>query len=184
MGFREYKLTSDTTVILLEVVSESGEVKTYKINVIKEYPKATTQIMSLSSNNYLSSLIIDGYDIKFDKNTLEYEITVGSDVTSLDISATSEVGSASVRIYGNDDFSEGENIVTIVVTAEDGSQKTYTIKVNKEKEQASVADDTSVDDDNNNVEKTIIIILIILVVIGLLYLIFKKDKEENPANKK
>ncbi len=184
MGFREYKLTSDTTVILLEVVSESGEVKTYKINVIKEYPKATTQIMSLSSNNYLSSLIIDGYDIKFDKNTLEYEITVGSDVTSLDISATSEVDSASVRIYGNDDFSEGENIVTIVVTAEDGSQKTYTIKVNKEKEQASVADDTSVDDNNNNVEKTIIIILIILVVIGLLYLIFKKDKEENPANKK
>ena len=28
------------------------------------------------------------------------------------------------------------------------------------------------------------IALIILVVIGLLYLIFKKDKEENPANKK
>ena len=185
MGFKEYKLTGDITVIVLEVVSESGEVKTYKINVIKEYPKTTnttTNIVSLSSNNYLKTLEIKGYEIKFDKNTLEYEITVDSDVTSLDITAISELTSANVRIYGNDNFKEGENIVTVVVTAEDGSEKTYTIKVNKKAKDEVTEDDDNADE-NNNTEKTIIIILIILVVIGLLYLIFKKD-DDNKNEKK
>lgn len=186
MGFKEYKLTGDITVIILEVISESGEVKTYKINVIKEYPKNTTtniNMISLSSNNYLKTLEIEGYEIKFDKNTLEYEITVGSDVTSLDITAISELDSANVKIYGNDNFKEGENIVTVVVTAEDGSERTYTIKVNKKAKEEVKEDTEEVEDENSNTEKTIIIILIILVVIGLLYLIFKKD-DENKTEKK
>lgn len=176
MGFREYKLTGDNTVIYLDVTSETGEVKTYKINVIKVYPK--------SSNNYLAKLEIAGYEIEFNKDVLEYEITVDSDVDSLDITAIAEVLSSNVRIYGNDSFEEGENIVKIVVTAEDGSEKTYTIKVNKKaKENATSkkvdsSDDEDDDTTNNNTEKTIIIILIILVVAGLLYLIFKKDDEE------
>ena len=186
-GFREYKLTGDKTVILIEVVSETGEVKTYKINVIKEYPSTNTSTkqMSLSSNNYLQTLKIEGYEIEFDKDKLEYEITVGSDVTSLDITAIAQLSSANVRIYGNDNFKEGENIVTIVVTAEDGSEKTYTIKVNKESAKKVDADDNDdqTEEDNGNVEKTIIIILIILVVIGLLYLIFKKDDDTPKTNK-
>ena len=186
-GFREYKLTDDKTVILIEVVSETGEVKTYKINVIKEYPSTNTSTkqMSLSSNNYLQTLKIEGYEIEFDKDKLEYEITVGSDVTSLDITAIAQLSSANVRIYGNDNFKEGENIVTIVVTAEDGSEKTYTIKVNKESAKKVDADDNDdqTEEDNGNVEKTIIIILIILVVIGLLYLIFKKDDDTPKTNK-
>lgn len=186
-GFREYKLTGDKTVILIEVVSETGEVQTYKINVIKEYPSTNTSTkqMSLSSNNYLQTLKIEGYEIEFDKDKLEYEITVGSDVTSLDITAIAQLSSANVRIYGNDNFKEGENIVTIVVTAEDGSEKTYTIKVNKESAKKVDADDNDdqTEEDNGNVEKTIIIILIILVVIGLLYLIFKKDDDTPKTNK-
>ena len=186
-GFREYKLTDDKTVILIEVVSETGEVQTYKINVIKEYPSTNTSTkqMSLSSNNYLQTLKIEGYEIEFDKDKLEYEITVGSDVTSLDITAIAQLSSANVRIYGNDNFKEGENIVTIVVTAEDGSEKTYTIKVNKESAKKVDADDNDdqTEEDNGNVEKTIIIILIILVVIGLLYLIFKKDDDTPKTNK-
>lgn len=180
MGFKEYKLTGDTTVIYLDVTSETGDVKTYKINVIKVYPK--------SSNNYLNKLEIKGYEIDFDKDVLEYEITVASDVDSLDITAIADASTSNVRIYGNDSFEEGENIVTIVVTAEDGSQKTYTIKVNKEKEEKKVTKTTEDDDDaeensNSNTEKTVIIILIILVVAGLLYLIFKKDEEVDNTTK-
>lgn len=182
MGFREYTLTGDVTVIYIDVTSETGDVKTYKVNVIKVYPK--------SSNTNLSKLEIDGYELDFDKNTLEYEITVSNDVNELDITAIAEDAKSRVNIYGNDSFEEGENIVTIVVTAEDGSQKTYTIKVNKEEAKKVVnkkdKDTTEEDDttDNSSTEKTVIIILIILVVAGLLYLIFKKDEEEDNKNNK
>lgn len=168
--FKEYILTGNVTQISIDVTAEDGTLNTYRINVVKVYK---------SSNNNLYSLTIEGYEIDFDKNKLEYEITVGSDVTSLDISAVVEGYGAWVKIEGNENFKEGENIVNITVYAEDGSAKTYKIKVNKEAEK--VADVPVVDEDKDskiNTEKLVIIILIILVVIGLIYLIFKKDEDE------
>ena len=174
LAFKEYALTGDTTVITLPVVAENGDIKSYTINVVKVYPKST--------NNYLSKLEIEGYEIDFDKDTLEYSIKVSSDVETLDITAVAEDAGARVNIYGNSDFKEGENTVTVVVTAEDGSERTYTITVDKEAKKEVVdknEDNTEEENGNNQLEKTIIIILIILVIIGLLYLIFKKDDEED-----
>ena len=174
LAFKEYALTSDKTVITLPVVAENGDIKSYTINVVKVYPKST--------NNYLSKLEIEGYELKFNKDTLEYSIKVSSDVETLDITAVAEDSSARVNIYGNSDFKEGENTVTVVVTAEDGSERTYTITVDKEAKKEVVdknEDNTEEEKSNNQLEKTIIIILIILVIIGLLYLIFKKDDEED-----
>lgn len=174
LAFKEYALTGDKTVITLPVVAENGDIKSYTINVVKVYPKST--------NNYLSKLEIEGYEIEFNKDTLEYSIKVSSDVETLDITAVAEDSSARVNIYGNSDFKEGENTVTVVVTAEDGSERTYTITVDKEAKKEVVdknEDNTEEEKSNNQLEKTIIIILIILVIIGLLYLIFKKDDEED-----
>lgn len=174
LAFKEYALTGDTTVITLPVVAENGDIKSYTINVVKVYPKST--------NNYLSKLEIEGYEIEFNKDTLEYSIKVSSDVETLDITAVAEDAGARVNIYGNSDFKEGENTVTVVVTAEDGSERTYTITVDKEAKKEVVdknEDNTEEENGNNQLEKTIIIILIILVIIGLLYLIFKKDDEED-----
>ena len=174
LAFKEYALTSDKTVITLPVVAENGDIKSYTINVVKVYPKST--------NNYLSKLEIEGYEIEFNKDTLEYSIKVSSGVETLDITAVAEDAGARVNIYGNSDFKEGENTVTVVVTAEDGSERTYTITVDKEAKKEVVdknEDNTEEEKSNNQLEKTIIIILIILVIIGLLYLIFKKDDEED-----
>lgn len=171
--FKEYALTGDNTQISVNVTAEDGTVRTYKVNVVKVYK---------SSNNNLKNITIEGYEIDFDKDILEYEITVGSDVTSLDISALVEDYSAWAKIEGNENFQEGENIVTITVYAQDGSTKTYRLLVNKEKakETTVVIDDEEDEEENNiNTEKVVIIILIILVVIGLLYLIFKKDEDED-----
>lgn len=168
---KEYILTGDNTAISINVTAEDGTVKTYKVNVRKVYK---------SSNNNLKDIVIDGYEIEFDKDTLEYKITVGSDVTSLDISALVEDASAWAKIEGNENFKEGENTVTITVYAQNGETKTYKILVNKEKaeEKVTVIDDEEDDKDGINGEKLVIIILIILVTAGLLYLIFKKDEED------
>ena len=77
------------------------------------------------------TVIIDGYELEFDKNTSEYKITVNHDVTSLDISALAEDSRSRVEITGNGDFKEGENTVTITVTAQNGSTRIYTVNVNR-----------------------------------------------------
>lgn len=171
--FKEYVLTGDNTLISVNVTAEDGTVRTYKVNVIKVYK---------SSNNNLRDIVIEGYDIEFNKDVLEYEITVSSDTDSLDISALVEDASAWAKIEGNENFTEGENVVTISVYAQNGDVKTYKLIVNKEKARTvttpSSDSDDEVNEDGVNTEKVVIIILIILVVIGLLYLIFKKDEEE------
>ena len=131
--------------------------------------------VALSDDNYISSLEIDGYDIDFDMYTYEYNISVGSDVDSLDLSIVLNDSSASYVVNGNSDFSEGSNTVEIVVTASDGTERTYTINVDKEASQ-DVSDDTE-EEESSNISRTVIIILIVLVIIGLIYVIFKDDDD-------
>ena len=176
-GLIEYKLTEDKTVANITVTSESGEKKVYTVYIIKEAkPVVTPVVYYYSSNNYLKTLEIEGYEITFDKETLEYKIKVKSDVTSLDIKAIPESNKSRVEITGNEKFKKGNNTVTITVTAEDGSTREYKITVDKEAEKKDAL--TEIEDSSNTAEKIVIIILIILVVLGLLYLIFKKDDEE------
>lgn len=185
-GLIEYKLTGDETVAVITVTAEDGSIRIYTITIVRENkPEEKTSAVSTvspityyySSNNYLKSLDINGYSIDFDKYTYEYKITVKSDVKSLEIKALPEDYNSRVEITGNEKFKKGENVVTITVTAEDGSTREYKILVNKEGEKIKALADS--DESNNTVEKIVIIILIILVVLGLLYLIFKKDDEED-----
>lgn len=169
--FKTYILTGDNTQISINVTAEDGTVKTYRVNVVKVYK---------SSNNNLSSLIIDGYEIEFDKNTLEYKITVDSDVTSLDISAIVEHYGAWAKIEGNENFKEGENTVAITVYAENGTSKTYKLLVDKKAAAPAAVEEPEEDTNSVDGEKIVIIILIVLVVVGLLYLILKKDEDVEP----
>ena len=170
-GLGEYTLTNNVTEININVTAENGSVQTYKVKVVKVYK---------SSNNNLSNIVIAGHEIEFDKDTLEYTINVDANTNELDISALVEDPKAWAKIEGNENFKERENIVTIKVYAEDGTTKTYTVKVNKAKKDASPLTVEEVKDEKLSTEKIIIIVLIVLVVIGLLYLIFKKDDEEAP----
>lgn len=83
----------------------------------------------LASNNNLSSLSISPKNITFNKNTTSYSITVEHDVTSIDISAKAEDTKAKVIGTGNKDLNLYTNTFEVVVTAENGTKKTYTITV-------------------------------------------------------
>ncbi len=86
-----------------------------------------------SSNTMLSALTLDveGISPEFNKDTDAYTLQVGSDVEAIQITATPEDEKATVQVQGNENLQEGENTVTITVTAEDGTTKVYTITVNK-----------------------------------------------------
>ncbi|MDD5826360.1 MAG: cadherin-like beta sandwich domain-containing protein [Bacilli bacterium] len=138
----------------------------------------TAKTIKLSSDNLIKTLKIKGYTIDFDPNKLEYSIKVKNNTKSLDLEIVLSDENASYEVSGNQNFKVGENLVTIKVTAEDGSERTYTLKVTKEK-----AKDTEEKEEKSS-SKTIIIILIILVIIGLIYVIFKDDEEDNKESKK
>ena len=85
-----------------------------------------------SKNNNLKSISVDGYEITptFKKDVLEYSVELPSNVESIKVSASVEDSKARVSGTGEISVSEGENKIELVVTAENGSTKTYTINAN------------------------------------------------------
>ncbi len=88
-------------------------------------------LASLSSNNNLSSLSVDGYSLepKFSKDKTSYSLTVPNDVKTINVKATKSDSSASIKGTGKRNLKEGSNKINVVVTAENGNEKTYTINV-------------------------------------------------------
>ncbi len=92
-----------------------------------------------SSNNYLSSISIVGmgslspeFYRETYEYTVEYEDTVNLyDLTEIQLEAKAEDDRATVNGTGTAKLEPGENTITIIVTAENGSERSYTIKVNK-----------------------------------------------------
>ncbi len=89
---------------------------------------------TLSSNAYLSQFRVDqpGITPAFSKTIYNYAITVGEDVNNLNVTAVPEYNKATVSISGNTNLKEGDNTITIRVTAQDKKNvKTYRIIVTK-----------------------------------------------------
>lgn len=89
-----------------------------------------------SANNYLQSLIIDGYDISptFDKKVLEYTINVEKDINEVKISAIPEDSNAQVSMNGYNYLQDGNNDAEITVTAVNGETRTYIVHIIKNPE--------------------------------------------------
>lgn len=96
---------------------------------VTETSSSPTQSNVKSSNAYLKSLTVEGYDIDFKLSKLKYIITVNEDVNSLNISAQPDSSKATYKIIGADDLKANNYEVTVEVTAENGAIKTYTINV-------------------------------------------------------
>ena len=79
------------------------------VTVVKPRPKST--------NNDLKSLSVEGYEITpaFDKNTLEYSVTVPSTVNTVKINATKADNYSSLTGTGEFEVVEGANVFNIVV---------------------------------------------------------------------
>ena len=86
------------------------------------------------TNSYLSSLTVDGLELneKFDKESLEYTVTVPADTEKIKINAQLEDSDAKVTGTGEVNVSTGLNTFEIVVTAENGSKRTYILKATVE----------------------------------------------------
>ncbi len=116
--------TATITVRLSDAATFDEEVlnKTYKITVKVTEPK--------NKNNNLSSISVDGYKL-VKKSDTSYTLDVGNSVSKITIKATAADSKASVSGTGTKSLKEGKNTFNVVVTAESGAKKTYTIVVTR-----------------------------------------------------
>ncbi|MCI7332502.1 MAG: cadherin-like beta sandwich domain-containing protein [Mollicutes bacterium] len=124
-GLNTFKIT---------VTSEAGVNRIYTLNIYRNDNRDKT--------NTLSSLEIENYKISpdFNKNTVNYTLTVKKDVTSVKINATLDSDKSSFnKGYGprTVNLTYGVNTILIKVTSESKSTKTYTIKITREDDRSS-----------------------------------------------
>lgn len=101
--------------------------------------KTTSNSKTKSSDNDLESLTINNAKISpaFQKSITTYNVTVPNEVSKLVIDYKKSDEKATVSIVGNENLSVGNNVVKIIVTAEDGSKKTYVLNVLKTKDNSN-----------------------------------------------
>lgn len=91
-----------------------------------------------SNNTNLKTLAIEGVELTpaFSADVTEYSVKlVNYKEQSLKINAEAEDSKSTVKVEGNEEIKIGENVISITVTAEDGTTKVYKVTVtNEEKE--------------------------------------------------
>lgn len=162
----------------------------YASNVSKVITVASTPIevpvTPKSNDASLKELAIkNSADFQFNKDITNYSVTVGNAITALDLTVTPNDSKATYVVTGNENFVVGRNYVTIAVTAEDGTQKSYTIEVIRQPEEVQKEECPICEENKNNNEKLIWIIissaLALLLITETGYIIYDKKvlKDEN-----
>lgn len=124
------------------VTAESGDKRTYTVEVQRKDENGLAA--PPSTNTYLSNLVIDGVELTFNKETLTYTIEVGNLISSLNITPTLEDPKSTLTVSSTD-LVVGVNTITILVTAESGATRTYTLSVNRSSDVPTVGEDEILD---------------------------------------
>ena len=105
----------------------------FKIPVYNNMPETpcAQPTLSGSPNNKLNGLGVEGFTLTptFNRDTYSYDLIVDHSVSNVTVSASAIDSKASVRGNGNVSLSSGINDISVVVRAENGTERTYTIHV-------------------------------------------------------
>lgn len=102
---------------------------------VKEKPATAdkdTTTTTKSSNCNLSKISLSVEGLSFKSSQTTYNIKVGADVENITVKATTAHSKATYTVSGNKNLKAGNNVIKIVVKAENGATKTYKINVEKE----------------------------------------------------
>lgn len=152
---KENTLKVGENKIVIKVEAENKSTKNYTINVIRK-----EEGQALSNNSKLTTLFLNGEEIKLYENNLTY--TYKTKEKNIDVKATPVDSKANVTITGNNNITENSTI-QIIVTAEDQSTTTYKINVELEKTKS-------------NLSLIIILVLVAILIAVIVYILITKMK--------
>lgn len=166
--------TNNTSKKIKFIVKETTTKKTTAKNTTSTNTTTTIKKEIKSNNNYLSSITIKDINFKFDKDILTYDILVNYDTSIIDINTKAEDNKSTIIGDGKHSLKVGSNIIKITIKAEDDSERTYTLNINREEKNIIVNNDTTYLNSNNN--NYIIPIISIIVIIIIIFIIRKRKK--------
>lgn len=129
-GYKTNISGSRTVTVTNKTSSNTSSNKTNNTSNKTTSSKTNNNDNSKSSDNTLKSLSVEGGSINFNKDTTTYNISVSNDTKKIKINAEANHAKATVTGTGEKDVKEGDNKFDVIVTAENGDKKTYTINVN------------------------------------------------------
>ncbi len=144
------------------IVSDNKPVNKQPDIVVPNNPNSQ---IDKSSNSYLKSLIIEGYEISFDKQKYNYNIKIADDVNTLDLKLELEDSKASYTVIGADDLEKNNYTVQIEVTAENNEKTTYVINAKKQNTEKLITDK----EETFHIDKKYIVIG--SIILGVLFLL-------------
>ena len=123
---------------IVNIKKANGYTLREPLNIVtNEKPATQSEPVSINSkylnykrdDDYLEKLVIKDYDLNFKMNILNYQIDIDENTNSLEIITKASDKKATVEVKGNDNLKESNYIITVNVKAENGSIRTYTIKL-------------------------------------------------------
>lgn len=135
-GSRTINLSLGNNIVYIKVKSESGQVRTYTLYINRNDGR--------NSDSSLKNIKLSNGKISFDKDKLEYKVTVEYDIDKMKIEAIPNSEKSKVTISGNEDLSVGDNVFKINVEAENGKVTTYTVTVIRKKQGQEVSNNNNI----------------------------------------
>jgi len=133
-GLGEKKLVYGKNTFEIKVTSQSGKEKIYVLNINRKDTR--------SDVNTLKTLKISDIVFTFKSNTLNYKFNVDSEIEKIEIESTlTDEKATYVDKFGDRevDLKYGENKVLIKVQSEKGTEKVYTLTINRADDRSDVA---------------------------------------------
>lgn len=149
------KITSDATVKLIKVKSETGSTRTYVLTFVKE----GTDIITDESLQ-LTSLSIPGVRLAFESEIANYNLSVGYSTDVIDLNTVlnnkdskvliklKRLSDADYNIVSNNgiNLDVGENFIEIIVMKNDGSSSIYRLTIIRKEFGLELENDTTLSD--------------------------------------
>ncbi len=104
---------------------------TFKIPVYNNMPESTTLGINGNGDNTLKSLTISNCSFNFYSSVVNYTCTVPSNINKVTVKAEKAGSSSSITGLGDYNLNSNSTIIKVVVTAENGEVRTYTVTINK-----------------------------------------------------
>lgn len=151
-GLGKKELQTGVNIFPITTITKDSKVTMYEIIIIR---KEEEKNVVFDSNNSLKKLSLGNYNIELEKDKYIYDIPY-SNLSNLNVTALPASDYSNVSIIGDENYKIGSQI-KIIVTAEDGTNKIYTLNITN--------------DTGSFIEDNLINILIILIVIAIIFLI-------------
>ncbi len=126
--------TSDSSgnIVYVAATTKSISIKQPTTNTNPDSGTTNKPTQTKSSNANISKLTLSVEGLSFKKSQTTYNIKVGEEVEDISVKVTLESSKATYKVTGNKNLKAGNNVIKIVVTAENGTKKTYKINVEKQ----------------------------------------------------